>query len=985
MTKYVKYFANLKIQLALYSLKQRIYTKIGTLSAKYIADKEPISFENKDTLVLKQIVPGTIWSNKAYGCGLFHFEGVVPQSGQNKHIAFLISLGAEGSVLDSKTGTPIQGLATHYNFIDFVTSPARGKQYVEFKQKAEGLETLDFWVEGGNNRFFNETTPPKAIFKRADIVIVNDDLKALYYDLLILAMQIGVTDKTRELTKYNSLRATLKKALFLAKPYTTESINAARRAVRNETNSGTPSEYTVYSTGHAHLDLAWLWPIRETQRKAGRTFANALRNIERYDEYIFGASQPQQFEWVEKKYPELFKQLTTQIARGRIELQGQMWVECDVNVTSGESIIRQCLYGSKYWEDKFETASKICWLPDCFGFNGNLPQFIRKCGMDYFLTIKLSWNVQNKFPKRTFIWEGIDGSQVLTHMPPEENYVSCATPMALDFAVDNYPEKEKVKVFSLLYGVGDGGGGPGERHIEAVIRESKYTGLPKVVCAPAIKVFEELEKVRDELEIYKGELYLERHQGTYTTQARNKSNNKKVETIIHNIEFLYALVGAKYPYEKMETIWKEVLLYQFHDIIPGSSISRVYDESLARYEIIYNELAEILNNLIGLIPSDDNSISCINATSYPFKGIIEYKGKYYKTDVDAYACAPLVEYDGDKIISTMGRDLIESDKLVVKFAPTGEIVSLFNKKYNEEFVGEYLCRYAVYKDSSAKTDAWDIDIEYTKQQPLQFKLIESSVSESDVQVVRDNIYTFGNSTLNEKVIVTAGKSYVEVVLLIDWQETGKMLRADFRPAFFSDTVTCDIQMGNIKRSTKNETSHEKAQFEICAHKWIDVGNDSKGLSILSKSKYGWRVKEGLISLNLLRSTMYPGIHADKGKHVIRFAIYPHGKNVFSANTAKYAYQFSNPPIIVEKSLDTQSLVKSTEKNIVIETIKPAEDGSGIVVRVYEDSGKATRARLLCSKEYTKCYSTNMLEKDLTPVNIDQLVFTPYEIKTILIR
>ncbi|MDR0697377.1 MAG: glycosyl hydrolase-related protein [Christensenellaceae bacterium] len=985
MTKYVKYFANVKTQLALYSLKKRIYTKIGTLSAEFVENNEPIPFEKKDGLNYRPITPGTLWSNKAYGCSWFHFKGEIPQSAQNKHVAFLISIGAEGCLVDSTTGTPIQGLATHYNLVDFVTSPAPGKQYIEHKQKAVAGEQIDMWIEGGNNRFKNELSPPKAIFKRADIVVVNDELKALYYDLVLLAMQIVITDKDTEKEKHASLKEAFKKALFLAKPYTSESILAARRAVKNEVLTGTPSEFTVYSTGHAHLDLAWLWPLRETQRKAGRTFANQLRNIQRYDSYIFGASQPQQFDWVEHKYPVLFKELSEQIAKGRIEVQGQMWVECDVNVTSGESIIRQCLYGSRYWEEKFDSGSKICWLPDCFGFNGNLPQFIKKCGMSYFLTIKMSWNEHNKFPKRTFIWEGIDGTQVLTHMPPEENYVSCATPVCLYGAVENYPEKDKVKVFSMLYGVGDGGGGPGERHIEAVNRETFYTGMPKVVHAPAIKLFEELEKVKDQLEVYKGELYLEKHQGTYTSQARNKTYNKKIETLIHNIEFIYSLSGEKYPYAKMEVIWKEILLYQFHDIIPGSSISRVYDESTARYEIIVDDLTKMLNQAISSISNDYQTPSAINATAFHLKDIVSYNNKYYQIDLPPYAASPMKEYTGEKVVSTAGPNLVESDKLVVKFSSTGEIVSLFNKKYKEEFAGEYLNRYAVYKDMSTKTNAWDINIDYTKQTPEQFKLIKTNMDESDPQIIRDSIYTYGKSTLNEKVIITAGKSYIEVVLLIDWQETGKMLRANFKPSIFSDIVTCDIQMGNITRSTKNETPQEKAQFEICAHKWVDVSKDNKGLSIFSESKYGWRVKEGLLSLNLLRSTMYPGIHADKGKHIIRFALYPHGQDVFNSNTAKYAYQFSNPPIIVDNETSFDSLVKSTEKNIVIETIKPSEDGTGIVVRVYEDSGKATRAKLICSMEYSKCYSTNMLEKDRTPVNIEQLIFNPYEIKTILIN
>ncbi|MBO5776172.1 MAG: alpha-mannosidase, partial [Clostridia bacterium] len=428
---------------------------------------------------------------------------------------------------------------------------------------------------------------------------VNEEAKSTYYDALALEYQISL-DECKGVKKKSARRA-LHKALAIAAK---GDYKGASEILKAEYQVGEENPFTIYATGHAHLDLAWLWPIRETKRKAARTFANQLRNMERYPDYVFGASQPQQFAWMEEMYPELFEELKAAVARGQLEVQGGMWVECDTNVTSGESLIRQNLYGKRYWKEKFGKDMRMCWLPDVFGFSGNLPQILKKCGMDYFLTIKLSWNEHNKFPHRAFVWEGIDDSDVVVHMPPDETYNSEGNAWSLMNAIRNFPEKDKVKNISMLYGIGDGGGGPGEGHIEMLRHESDMKELPKVKFAHTIDFFDKLNEQKDELVRHKGELYLEKHQGTYTSQSNNKMNNRKIEFALHNVEFLASVAAKKgyvYPKEKIEKIWKEVLLYQFHDIIPGSSIHRVYEESVARYEVMLGELKEIREDILAFL------------------------------------------------------------------------------------------------------------------------------------------------------------------------------------------------------------------------------------------------------------------------------------------------------------------------------------------------------------------------------------------------
>ncbi|MDR3186508.1 MAG: glycosyl hydrolase-related protein [Christensenellaceae bacterium] len=986
MDQNVKYFSRLGVMHTLRKIKKLIYSKIGTLSVLVSSSNEPVPFSATADLAYTPVKPHQLWSHATYGSAWFHLTGSIPSSAKDKHVAFLISLGGEGCLVDPN-GSPIQGFNGTHGFIDFSLQPAPGRQYLEFKQKAIGGEKIDYWVEAGNNFFICEDHQSKARFKHADIVTVRDDIKNFYYDVAMLTMQISITNKSHP--NYAKLVAIYKKALYLSKPYTKESIESARRAISIRIKELDPSPYNVYATGHAHLDLAWLWPIRETKRKAARTFVNALRNIERYDGYVFGASQPQQFEWMEQLYPSLFTEIKNAVSNDRIELQGGMWVECDTNIPSGESIIRQNLYGKKYWQEKFGRDVNICWLPDVFGFSGNLPQFIKKCGMNYFLTIKLSWNEHNKFPKRTFIWEGIDNSSILVHMPPEENYVSDATPMCLDKAVNNYPEKDKTNTFGMLYGVGDGGGGPGERHLEFVKRENSFNGLPKVIMSPAIRVFEELEASRDKYDVFKGELYLEKHQGTYTTQSNNKLYNRKLENKLHNIEFLYAISDITYPKAQIESLWKEILLYQFHDIIPGSSIGRVYSECATRYNKIDEELTKIKKILIEHISTpNDAHLSAINPTSFAFNDIVKYDEKYYIANLPPYGAAVIEEYISENKVR-LEKNIIENDRFAVKFSnSTGEIISLYDKKYKDELVlhGKSLNRLSIYDDKRLTYNAWDIDINYSTKAPKSFKLIDFKTSITSAQVIRENIYEFGSSVLTQQVILTAGKPIIEFSTVVDWQETHKMFRVDFWPAVYSDEVTCDIQMGNIKRSTKNETSIEKAQFEICAHKWVDVSSQEKGFSVFAEAKYGWRIKEGLLSLNVLRSTMWPAKDADKGVHNIRYAIYPHSGNVFEADIAKYAYQYNFPPIFVHGVVDIPAFITSSSKHVVIETIKPAESGKGIIVRAYEDAGVATRVCLSLSRQTGKpeVYETDMLENIISAVNIAQLVFNPYEIKTLLV-
>ncbi len=968
---YAKLLCNPRLVAHMNRIKSKVYKKVGTLEALYRVEKEPIAFDEKANN-LRPIKKGQKWGN-TFDCAWFNFKGTVPASAKGQKVVLLIHLDGEGCLFDDE-GTPIKGLSNICGAVD-AFQPAKAKKVLEVTENAVGGEEIDIWVEAGHNKL-SINLRNYAKLKQADIAVMREDINALYYDYMTLLFQLIMLDKNSP--KRKSIHSSLDTVLKIAGDFAPDKVSLAREALAGEMKNGQPSPYTFYATGHAHLDLAWLWPIRETKRKVGRTFSNTIHNLEKYPDYIFGVSQPQQLEWLKSLYPKLYDKVKFAILNDRIEPQGRMWTECDTNVPCGESLIRQNVYGERFWQAEYGKSSKICWLPDVFGFSGNLPQILQKCGMDYFLTIKLSWNEHNVFPHRTFIWEGIDNSSVLVHMPPEGNYNSDGTPVALHYAVSKNTEREFIKEMSLPFGIGDGGGGPGEGHIESIIRQQDIAESPIAKFAPAKDLFAKLEAQREKLPAHKGELYLEKHQGTLTSQAKNKYYNRLTEKNLHNLEFLATLAhiknGEEYPYDMLDDIWKETLLYQFHDIIPGSSIKRVYDESVARYQQINDELVAKQQAILKSFGSK-HSLCAVNTTSYERRETLKLGEKYYEAVVPPYGSAKLEE------ISAPNLDTMETDILKVEFGENGQITSLFNKQLNKEFCGDYLNLLCVYKDKKLYYNAWDIDIKYTKKQPDFFTLVGYQEYQEGNSIIRENLYKYNKSLLTQRIILTMGQPCVEFDNNIEWQETHKMLRAEFAPSVFADEVTCDIQFGNIKRSTRNETSIEKAQFEIAAHKWVDVSSQGYGISLLNDCKYGHRVKDGVISLNLLRSPMWPAKDADKGMHSFRYALYPHAGDCIEANTAKVAYAFNYPLIVT--NLPFGSFISSSDNNIVIETVKMAENRENeIIIRAYEDSGTARTASISIDTEYKKCMLTDMLENEIAECSLSELSFTPFEIKTI---
>lgn len=976
---FLQHHSNIKYSLFLKKLKFSVYTPIAQLNAFVHKSAEPIPFAEMKDEHFSSIKIGDNWGG-FFDCAWFKFTADIDNMQEN--LVAVIDVGGEGCIY-SKDGSAIQGITNVLGMVDRFQS-VKGKAVIPLNRIDNFKDgKILFYADCGNNGKGGKSAG-QACFKRADICVFRQDILDLYYDILAcyqLLCAVNNNAQKKEIT------ARINKAISIAHNTEPEKVIEARNVLSEMFDGKYKQNFTVYAVGHGHLDLAWLWPVRETKRKAIRTFSNAIYESEQCPSYVFNGSQPQQYEFIKEKSPELYNKIKSAVANGNIEPQGGMWVEPDTNLPCGESLIRQCFYGKAYFRKEFQKDVKTLWLPDVFGYTAALPQIIKKCGMDTFMTIKLSWNNINDFPHHTFIWNGLDDSKVLVHMPPEGDYNSNATPYAFEKTYRQYKEKQVSDIALMSFGVGDGGGGPGEYHINMAKRCESLRYIPNVKMSSSEKFFDELKKDVSNYPEYKGELYLEKHQGTYTTQGKVKKNNRQCEVLLHFAEWICTMAymqGKAYPHKELEEIWKEVLLYQFHDILPGSSIHRVYEECNARYEIIKKRLNDIIDDCVYFLCSDDNSFVALNSIDFERTGYLKHNNEWYRYSLAPYSSGKLEKADLPASLH-FSNNVIENEHLKVVFNNMGQIEKIVDKPNNYNCVSSSFNAVKIYKDRFVHPyNAWDIDINYTKHKPRDMKLAQSREYCDGNSVVRENKFVYNSSSLVQRIILTENCPYIKVENEVDWHETHKMLRIDAYPKNFSDKVLCDIQFGNIERSTKTDNKIDFAQFEIPAHKWVDVFDGEYGIAILNDCKYGHRVKDGLISLNCLRSPVYPDKTADRGKHTFTYAIYPHKEKPMESELIKIGYELNNPLRIYKGSLDIKPIFNCDNSNIIIETVFVNNKGN-IAVRMYETAGKETDASVSINTAYESIHETDMLFDNATEMDLTNLHFNPFEIKTLEVK
>ena len=696
--------------------------------------------------------PGDAWSTAPFDCAWFLFRGEVPTSAAGREIVLLIDLNGEACVVD-RAGNPVLGLTSgSSSFPRELGDPQ--KRVVPLLASARGGEPVELWADAGANDLFGMRRG-NGTLALAKIAVRNPALYALAYDFAVLNDLLPLL--AAESARAAEIREALSASCGALRRFTDAEAETARALLAPALRKrGGDITLTVSAIGHAHIDLAWLWPIRETVRKSARSFATALALMERYPDYVFGASQPQQYDWIKRTHPGLYARIERRVAEGRWEPQGAMWVEADLNLTGGESLVRQILYGKRFFREEFGTEPSCLWQPDVFGCSGAVPQLLAKSGVDCFMTQKLSWNWVTRHPHHTFWWEGIDGSKVLAHFPPEDTYNSSGAPRAVHKATTNFLEKSVSDRVLLLFGIGDGGGGPGEEHLELLAREKDLAGLAPVVQEPSQSFFRHIRKDAARYPTWRGELYLERHQGTYTTQARSKRFNRKLELALRELEFAASLAaqlaGHAYPAKRLEAVWKEVLLYQFHDILPGSSIARVYDESLARYAALASEVEELTaaadSALSGAIRRGEaaSPVIVMNSLSWERTEWLRLGRGWVRATVPPLGYAVIDAEDAQPMAPPRAAEgVLENEALRLEFAADGAIARCFDKETGRDVLvpgatGNVL---AVYEDAG---DAWDIPMDYRNVAPERFALERSEPVADGPRAILRMRYRYQSST-----------------------------------------------------------------------------------------------------------------------------------------------------------------------------------------------------------------------------------------------
>lgn len=964
---------------ALNSLKEKAYSKIGELNGTAYVTEEPVPFEKRLRGKKIELRPGMRWTNRVFDCAWMHITGEIPQSAPRDRLVYLIDISGEGLVYDTQ-GNPKQGITSFASAFDYRLGLPVKKVVIDDNLSKDGR--TEFFIDCGANDLFGNLKNNSEIVQM-DIALVNPEIRALAYDLEVL---LSVFDFNADDEYIKSLGSELEMVINQCSNITESNAADLRKKLKPYLDKPNTKEGFEYSAiGHAHLDLGWLWPIRETKRKGARTFTNQLMNISRYPNYLFGASQAQLYDWIKTEYPDIYQKVKDAYTQGRWEVQGATWVEMDTNLIGGESLVRQFYYGLKYFLAEFHEYMKILWLPDSFGYSACIPQVMKLANVPYFLTQKMSWNTVNKFPYHTFRWEGLDGSTVFAHMLPENTYNAPARGDFLVSGEQNYAERKISSHAISLFGIGDGGGGPGFEHIERADRLQNLKGMPKYKYGFAQTYFDKTFASADRFPLYKGELYLEKHQGTYTTQAHNKKMNRRCEFRLRDYEMLMANAierGIDLPIsrDQLDEIWKEVLLYQFHDILPGSSIDRVYRETRERYAAILLKLTGAIDILLNKLVRGQG---VANFNSFAYDRPLKINDIWYRIQVPAMGCTGI---NPNKEIETFAakatENAIENDKIKVTFKE-GFIVSVYDKTLDKEFVpkGKRFSLFTMYKDFG---DCWDI-------RPRNYRILKRHASCDSFKTDTDGAkafaivrYSIGNTVIKQEINILDGSPLITFDTDIDTFAKASMLRVAFPLNIKTEECKFNVQFGHIARKTTERDDIEKAQFEVSGQKFADMSQKDCGLSVINNGKYGYRCKHGVIDMNMLRCPMGgPGSHVDHGHSHFRYAVLTH-KGALSYQTYKEAYLFNSPLAVVMngiKEAEERQNYNSDNPNIIVETVKPADDGNGVIVRVYNCAETPQTAKLSLRGLKPSCF-TDILESPLEEITAETLSFNKFELKCI---
>jgi alpha-mannosidase len=989
-------------------LKPAVFSETAPLAiVAHHVPGEPIGFAEAEAATFQPFSVGDRWGAR-WGTTWFRMTGEVPATWEGAEVVARVELGPRSGVgfgtegLVWMGGAPVQGLSPNHRF-------------VRIAQPASGTEMVDLYVEAASNPPADGSLlmpdpggPPMSHLDRAELAVRHPEMAALVLDveLLIGLVEHLPRDEPRAM---EVLQALVAFCGALDPADVRGSAAAAReRMVGVLGRPAVPSAHTILAAGHAHIDTAWLWPLRETQRKCARSFSTAVTLMDEFPDYTFVCSQAVQHAWMKDRYPALFERMQKKAAAGQFEPVGSMWVEPDCNVPSGESLVRQLVFGKRFFLDAYGVETRDVWLPDVFGYSASMPQLMKLAGVEWFLTQKISWNDTNRFPHHTFWWEGIDGTRIFSHFPPSDTYNGEVTPAELIRTSRSFKDHGHATMSLLPFGFGDGGGGPTREHIERARRSADVEGLPKVRVGGVVDFFEAAVDDAVDLPIWVGELYLEYHRGTYTTQARTKLGNRRGELALREAELWSALADGlvTYPAATIDEAWRTLLVNQFHDILPGSSIHWVYDDAQRDHAGVLTAMRGVIDEAVSALATTvdtsglDRPVVVFNALSHDRTEVVDVGGSLHVVSAPALGYTAVSAADppppADPV--TVTDRSLENGQLRVELDDDGLLTSVWDKVAGREVLaeGQRANVLQLFVDKPNQYDAWDIERFYADAMTELVAVDTIEVVGSDphrgaIRVRR----SFGRSTLEQVVSLDAGSRRLDFATTVDWRERHRLLKVAFPVGVHSPRATYEIQYGHVERPTHANTSWDWARFEVCAQTWADLAEPDYGVALLNDCKYGYDIAGNVMRLSLLRSPTAPDPEADQGEHAFTYSLFPHAGDLRRGGVIEAAHALNSPLRVVPASgasaarPSSASLLGVDRAGVIVGAVKRADDGDDLIVRLYEAYGQRHTARLETGRPIQGVAEVDLLERPLTPLLADGsgvvLTFRPFEIKTLRIQ
>jgi len=916
----------------------------------------------------------------------------------------------------------------------------QGHESLLLTESAVAGEEFDLIIEAGTTLFWGGLELDRFELKAAEIFTERGPVKDFYREFRLL------NDLRKSLGESNSKARKIIDGLNEAShrfPFgfnnETELIEGTRRAKKSlqplKELTSDVSDFKLNVTGHAHLDAAWLWPWSETIRKSGRTSSTATTLLEEYPGYRFLFSQPALYEFIRSHYPELYDEISRLIESGQWEPVGGTWVESDVNISGGETLARQFLYGKRYFRDNFDVDPKITFLPDAFGFPAGLPGIAAAADCPYFFTHKISWNEENDFPHHSFNWEGINGAEILTHFPPADTYNGMSLGNGVEEVVksaNDYKEREEHDEAAYLIGWGDGGGGPNREMIEDVEKIDEMGPTPNAEFRQLKEFFADLEENRDNFDSWYGELYLERHRGTFTTQGEVKRQNRKLEFRLRQAEFWSVLAAIKdekfdYPGKELEETWKAYLFNQFHDILPGSSIREVYVDTKRDYGEISENCDELLERAKGeILPlrEDASHVFVSNSLSWTMDRIVETElidpqGAQLTAETRNGQEVPAQRtHDGKTLLearslpATGGRSFaiksgsnqkgnrenpievsknrLENGKIALHLDERGEIESIYDKEADREVVSGVANRLVAYSDVPTEYQAWELEADiYENGDELPHPEQSTELESGPVRGILKQTRSFGNSEIIQKVKLYRNSKRIDFDTRISWHEEKVLLKTHFPVDVRTRQANYEVQFGHFDRSTHKNTSWDEAKFEVPHQKWVDVSEYGYGAALLNDGKYGVNVDKTVIGLSLLRAPKWPDPEADMGTHEFRYSFLPHSGDFRQSGVIEAAYDLNSTPESagVEDFVRIPSLIRTDDRGTIVESVKLAEDSARrLVIRLYEGWGRSQKVNIDFGFSPEGVKTLNLIEDEREELNTEngslEYEFDPFEIVTL---